>query len=65
MHMDPPAFAQPWGTDESIRCAQLEGQTWQRVTLVRTTGEMMGGQRHPPFGRKSLSKDKLEAPFLC
>lgn len=54
MHMGPWAFAQPRGRDESIMCAQLEGQTWQRVTLVRTTGEMMGGQGHPHSRRQEI-----------
>lgn len=50
-HAYPLVFAQPQSRDESIRCAELEEQIWQMVTLVRkhnpVSGEMMGGQGHP------------------
>lgn len=43
-------FAQPQSRDESSRCAELEEQIWQTVTLVRkhnpVPGDMMGRQGH-------------------
>lgn len=69
-HAYPLVFAQPQSRDESIRCAELEEQIWQTVTLVRkhnpVPGEMMEGKgTHALRSRKSLPKAKLEAQFLC
>lgn len=51
--MDLLALAQPGARDESIKCAQLEGQTWQGVTLVRSTESNHKGDggraRAPPL----------------